>query len=130
MFTFFKANMASLIASFFDYMITIIAVQFFDVNVVLASIGGNIFGGVINFILGRHWVFAAKEVNGFGQAKRYFLVWVGNLLLNASGMYLFTKTGLYYVVTKFGTSLLVSVCYNYPLQKGYVFKNRLKYDLG
>ena len=123
MFTFLKANMASLIASFCDYVITIIAVQAFSMNVVLASLAGNVFGG-------RHWVFSARSANGFSQAKKYFLVWIGNLLLNASGMYLFTKIGLYYIVTKIVTSLAVAVGYNYPLQKWYVFKNRLEYEAG
>ncbi|MEO5651108.1 MAG: GtrA family protein [Ginsengibacter sp.] len=130
MFTFLKANMASLIASFCDYVITIIAVQAFSMNVVLASLAGNVFGGIINFMLGRHWVFSARSANGFSQAKKYFLVWIGNLLLNASGMYLFTKIGLYYIVTKIVTSLAVAVGYNYPLQKWYVFKNRLEYEAG
>lgn len=121
--------MASLIASFFDYLITIIAVQIFSMNVVLASFAGNIFGGILNFMLGRNWVFSAKQANGFGQAGKYFLVWIGNLLLNTCGMYLFTKIGLYYIVTKTVTSLAVGVGYNYPLQKRYVFKNRLEYEV-
>jgi putative flippase GtrA len=130
MFTFLKANMASFIASFFDYVITIVAVQVFSTNVVIASLIGNVFGGIINFMLGRHWVFSAKQANGFKQAEKYFLVWMGNLLLNTCGMYLFTKFGLYYLVTKIGTSLAVAIGYNYPLQKRYVFKNRLKYEVG
>ncbi len=130
MFTFLKANMASLIASFFDYVITIVAVQIFSMNVVIASLVGNVLGGIINFMLGRHWVFSAKQANGFRQAEKYFLVWMGNLLLNTCGMYLFTKFGLYYLVTKIGTSLAVAIGYNYPLQKRYVFKNRLKYEVG
>jgi putative flippase GtrA len=129
MFTFLKANMASLIASFFDYVITIVAVQVFSMNVVIASLAGNVLGGIINFMLGRHWVFSAREANGFRQAKKYFLVWMGNLLLNTCGMYLFTKFGLYYLVTKVVTSLAVALGYNYPLQKRYVFKNRLKYEV-
>lgn len=130
MIVFFKANLASLIASFFDYLITILAVQFFGMNVVLASFIGNVSGGALNFTLGRVWVFTARGSSGYVQARRYFLVWVGNLLLNSCGMYLFEKTGLYYVIAKIITSLAVAFGYNYPLQKRYVFKKRLKYGVG
>jgi len=122
MLTFFKANIASLVASAFDYGATIIAVQFFSVNVVIAGIIGTVCGAMIHFIIGRHWVFVAYQSKSSGQAKKYLLIWLGNLVLNATGMYVFTKMGVNYIVTKVGTSILVGWAYNYPLQKGYVFK--------
>ena len=122
MFTFFKANIASLIASAFDYGITIVAVHFFSINVVLAGVLGTITGAIVHFIIGRHWVFVAQQSNSTSQAKKYLLIWLGNLALNATGMYVFTKIGVNYIVTKVGTSILVGWFYNYPLQKGYVFK--------
>ncbi|HEY5464366.1 MAG TPA: GtrA family protein [Hanamia sp.] len=122
MFTVLKANVASLVASAFDYGVTIIAVQFFSVNVVIAGIIGTVCGAIIHFIIGKHWVFVAHQLKSSGQAKKYFLIWLGNLALNATGMYVFTKMGVNYIVTKVGTSILVGWAYNYPLQKGYVFK--------
>jgi putative flippase GtrA len=130
MIVFLKANLASLIASFLDYLITILAVQIFGMNVVLSSFLGNVFGGILNFMLGRNWVFKAKDSGRMNQAEKYLVVWGGNLLLNSCGMYLFEKIGLYYVVAKTITSLAVSFAYNYPMQKRYVFKKRLKYEVG
>lgn len=122
MFTFFKANISSLIASVSDYLITIIAVQLFCTNPVIGGIIGTTSGGVINFLIGRHWVFVSKSANGYIQGLKYLMVWCGNLILNATGMYLFTKLGPNYIVAKVVTSLMVSLAYNYPLQKHYVFK--------
>lgn len=122
MFTFFKANISSLAASITDYIVTIIAVHFFSMNVVVASGTGTMVGGLVNFIIGRHWAFNANGVRAASQAKKYLLVWLGNLLLNAFGMYFLTKVGVNYLVTKVGTSLLVGVLYNYPFQKEYVFR--------
>ena len=129
MFTFFKANAASLISSSFDYLVTIIAVQFFGMNVVLGSVAGNVFGGIINFSLGRRWVFSAKGASRKHQAEKYILVWLGNILLNTFGMYILTKTAINYLIVKTGVSLLVSVGYNYPLQKRFVFKTNSKYEI-
>ena len=122
MFTFFKANVASLVASAFDYGVTIMAVQIFSVNVVIAGIIGTVCGAFIHFIMGRHWVFVAYQSKSSGQLKKYLLIWLGNLVLNATGMYVFTEMGVNYIITKVGTSILVGWTYNYPLQKGYVFK--------
>ena len=124
MVTFLKANLSSSIASFFDYLVTIFLVSVFRVDVVIASTTGTVCGGVLNFLIGRNWVFEAKQRKVKQQAFRYGIVWTGNLLLNTGGMYLFTKIlKVHYVVAKPFVSLIVGFCYNYTLQKRYVFKN-------
>jgi len=124
MVTFLKANISSSIASFFDYLITILLVNFFRVDVVVASTTGTICGGILNFFIGRNWVFESKQRKVQQQAARYGLIWTGNLVLNTGGMYLMTKIfKVHYVVSKAVVSFLVGFCYNYTLQKKYVFKN-------
>ena len=121
---FLKANVASLVASLSDYLITILLVQLFHADVVWAGVTGTVCGGIINFIIGRHWVFRVGDQGAGKQARRYFIVWLGNLVLNAAGMYLLTKqAGVHYILAKVVTSLLVAVGWNYPLQKKYVFLN-------
>ena len=122
--TFLKANAASLSASFCDYLVTIILREMFNVAVVPASIAGTVFGGVVNFLIGRHWVFKSARSSSFLQARRYFITWTGNLILNALGVYLLTDFGgVHYIIAKLATSITVAVAYNYPIQKNYVFKN-------
>lgn len=124
MLTFLKANISSSIASFFDYLITIFLVSIFRVDVVIASTTGTVFGGIANFLIGRNWVFASKKRKVHQQAMRYGIVWIGNLVLNTAGMYIFTKLfNVHYVAAKLFVSLMVGFCYNYTLQKKYVFKN-------
>ena len=124
MLTFLKANISSSIASFFDYLVTIFLVNFFRVDVVLASATGTVCGGALNFVIGRKWVFNSRKRKVREQAVRYGIVWVGNLVLNIGGMYLLAKIlKVYYVFAKIFVSLLVGFCYNYILQKKYVFKN-------
>lgn len=124
MLTFLKANISSSIASFFDYIVTIFLVNFFSVDVVIASTTGTVCGGVLNFLIGRTWVFESRKRKVHQQAMRYGIVWTGNLILNTSGMYILTKLlKIHYVFAKLFVSLLVGFCYNYVLQKKYVFKN-------
>lgn len=123
MITFLKANISSSIASFFDYLITIFLVSVFRVDVVLASTTGTICGGITNFLIGRNWVFESKNRKVHQQALRYGIVWIGNLILNTGGVYIFTHLfKVHYVVSKALVSLVVGFCYNYTMQKKYVFK--------
>jgi len=124
MITFLKANISSSIASFLDYLVTIFLVHFFRVDVVIASATGTMCGGIINFLVGRNWVFESKKRKVQQQAIKYGVVWVGNFLLNTSGMYLLTKfLKVHFVISKLFVSLMIGFGYNYTLQKKYVFKN-------
>lgn len=121
---FIKANTASFIASFFDYLVTILLKEIFKLNPVWASISGTAAGGLINFFICRYWVFKSGKENIFHQSKRYLFIWAGNLMLNALGVYLLIDfVGLNYLLAKVLTSVTVAVAYNYPLQKNYVFKD-------
>lgn len=121
--TFIKTNIASVFASFLDYLLTITLVQVFYADKVWAGIAGTVFGGIINFSLNRHWVFKTVRTNLNLQRKRYFITWSGNLIFNAAGLYcLINLINVQYMVAKIITSLIVALFYNYPLQKRYVFK--------
>jgi len=120
---FWKVNIAAILASLADFLFTFLLKYIGHLDAVLASILGTIFGGVINFIIGRVWVFKTSQTNFSDQGKRYFLIWLGNLLLNSSGVYLLIKImGVQYLIAKMITAITVAIGYNYPLQKGYVFK--------
>ncbi|MDO9376589.1 MAG: GtrA family protein [Bacteroidota bacterium] len=122
--TFLKANIASLTASFCDYLVTFVLKQFLHFDPVYASITGTVIGGIINFWICRQWVFEAAGAGAVQQGKRYLITWTGNLLLNSLGVFLLIRfAGMFYLLAKLLTSLTVAVAYNYPLQKNYVFKN-------
>jgi putative flippase GtrA len=124
MMTFLKANAASLVASLSDFMMTMLLVQVCKVNVVMAAATGTVTGGIVNFLIGRHWVFRAGDDKAVRQLWKYALVWTGNLLLNTGGVYVFScQAGLHYATSKVVTSLMVAFLYNYPLQKNFVFSN-------
>jgi putative flippase GtrA len=153
MVTFLKANIASLVASVSDFLITVLLVQWCGTKVVLAAAAGTITGGIINFLIGRHWVFKRETLNAerltqkaegsmrneMHQTKRYLafsvkplafsvlkyaLVWTGNFFLNTGGVYVLAcVAGLHYTVSKVVTSVMVAFLYNYPLQKNFVFSN-------
>ena len=122
MLTFIKAQASSLLASIFDFMTTIVSVQLFGVWYIAGSITGTIAGGWLNFTMGRRWVFKSGESKIYKQLIKYFIVWVGNLVLVTSGVFVLTRVvGLNYILSKLSVSLVVGSTYNYLMQKRFVF---------
>ena len=118
-----KAQVASLASTAIDFLVTIFCVEVLHSWYLLATILGNVAGGVTNFYLGRYYVFKASQQRTHTQGVRYFLVWLGSMLLNAVGVYLFTQVlHANYVQSKVVVSLLVGVGFNYFLQLHFVFK--------
>lgn len=123
MITFTKAQIASIIATGVDFGITFLLLRYALVPVVACGAIGTICGGVTHFLISRNWVFRAQEGRWAAQLNRYVLVWIGNFLLNVSGLWMLTHyTALNGMLAKVLTAVTVAVCYNYTLQKRFVFK--------
>lgn len=120
---FLKAQASSLIATATDFAVTIFLVEVMHLLAILAAGIGTFTGGVVNFLLGRNWVFKAGDKSIPQQAFRYVLVWIGNFFLNIVGMaFLLNIMQANYIFSKILVSLLIGVFYNYLLQGKYVFK--------
>ena len=134
MITFTKAQLASLIATGVDFLVFSVLLKWAGVPPVATTVAasarvtfygvtGTLCGGFTYFMIGRNWVFNAQDIKWMAQVNRYVPVWIGNLVLNASGLYLLTRyTGIQPMWAKVITATLVAVFYNYPLQKRFVFK--------
>lgn len=123
MITFLKAQASSLTATLVDFVVTILLARAVGTDIVIASAAGTISGGVVNFLMGRNWVFSAANGRMRKQALRYILVWNGNLALNTGGVYMASHLlHLTDILAKVSVSLIVGFTYNYFLQKKYVFR--------
>lgn len=130
-----KAQASSLVASAVDFAIFNLCDGFLkvhplvpaDTTVVVSNMVGNISGGVVNFMTNRNLVFAGatKEATR-KQGMKYACVWVGNLLLNAGGIYFLAEVmGVNKNLSKLVVSLVLGLTYNYLLQKNFVFKTEI-----
>ncbi|MCD0489753.1 GtrA family protein [Pedobacter sp. MC2016-14] len=120
--TFVKAQVASLSASIIDFLTTLVCTQVLSIWYVVGSALGTTAGGIVNFAMGRNWVFESTERKVSHQAIRYILVWVGNLLLTTGGVFIVTHyLHLNYLLSKIIVTCTVGVSYNYLMQKKFVF---------
>jgi putative flippase GtrA len=120
--TFIRVQVASISGSLVDYLTTIIAVECFQWNYLIANGAGNILGGTLQFVLCKKWAFGLNAGNTGLQVSKFALVFLGNLLLSASGVYFLTHhLGINYLISKTLVSVFLGVTYNYYMQKKFVF---------
>ena len=122
---FIKAQLSSFGSTVVDFSTTYILTSLVGLLYVVSSATGVVFVGIVNFLLGRYWVFNADKEKKSTQISKYILVWISSMLLNMGGIIFFTETiGLYYLISKVITSALVGFFFNYYLQKTFVFKTK------
>lgn len=123
MLTFLRTQAASLVATILDFALTVLLVDIFGVWYALANVVGNVSGAMINFTIGRFWAFEATGKPVTSQVWKYILVWLGYVVINFLSLIIIKASfGVDYRIAKLLVALVLSVTYNYPLQKSFIFK--------
>ena len=139
-FLFLKASVSSQIASWVDMGLS--NVLFSVVNLTMydgffAKAIGAATGGVINCCINYKWTFRPEGCSKRTVAVKYAMVWIGSLLLNSFGtafvtgfvseIPVLTEWGIskdtVFFVAQLAVSLVVSICWNFMLQRYFVFNN-------
>jgi putative flippase GtrA len=115
----------ALIATVVDFSTMIALVEGLGASPVVATAIGAACGAVTNFTLGRRWIFTDHDRAAGPQALRYASVSAGSLALNTAGEGLVHGVlGVRYVLARVLVAIAVSVAYNYPLHRMFVFRRR------
>jgi putative flippase GtrA len=113
----------ALAATIVDFGVMIAVVQGLGLSAVTGTVAGATVGAGVNFTLGRRWIFPTGDpVRMHLQAVRYGIVSVASLLLNALGEFVMHDLlRVQYVAARLVVAVLVSVAWNYPLHRAWVF---------
>ncbi len=118
-----KAQIASGIATFIDYLVLIILVEIVRIWPIIATGFGSLAGAIVHFKVSQSWVFYAQGKDIKNQIIRYAMVSAGSVLLNSLGMYIFNHVFLFnYLTSKIIISLFVGLAYNFTFHHFFVFK--------
>jgi len=119
---------AGAVATLADFALVAALVGRFDVSPPLATLWGCGLGGLVNFAINRRWAFDSSTTVQ-SSAVRYAFVSATSALLNSAGVaLLLALSALTYAVPYqiiwWLVRGLVSVFFNFPLQRRFVFAHR------
>lgn len=118
-----RHQLASVVCTGVDFGVMVLAVESVGLRPFLATLLGALCGGITNFHLGRRWIFEAHEDAAGPQAIRYALVSGASAGLNALGEYVAHDVlGVQYVGARAIVAVLVSLFWNFPMQRHFVFR--------
>jgi putative flippase GtrA len=118
-----RHQVGSLVATAVDFGTMILCVEALGVSAVAGTALGATLGGVTNFSLGRTWIFRNHSGRLGGQALRYAVVSAAGAGWNALGEHLVhDRAHIQYILARALVSIVVSLLWNYPMQREFVFK--------
>jgi len=116
--------MASVVATGLDFGTMTVLVELGVLGPALATLVGASFGAVVNFLLGRR-IFRATGASAAPQALRYAVVSAASAAFNSLGVYvLHHRADVQYLVARVAVAILVSIFWNFPLHRRFVFRDR------
>jgi putative flippase GtrA len=118
-----RHQIASVVATAVDFATMILAVELLRATAVVGTATGATVGAVTNFTLGRTFTFRVRDAAIGPQALRYALVSASSAGLNALGEHIaHDRLGIEYIAARVVVALLVSLAWNFPLQRYFVFR--------
>lgn len=122
-----KAQVSAFIGGITDYAIMVFFTEIFQIHYTVSIVIGGIIGAVVNFSVNKKWTFHS-ESNPYKnsiqkQLLKFILVVINSIFLKSSGTYVITTVfNLDYKFSRIITDLIVSIGFNYTLQRYWVFK--------
>lgn len=119
--TLIRHQLAALGATAVDFAVMFVLVELGMASPSVATLLGASVGASTNFTLGRRYTFPGAQGSVVGQVVRYSLVAGASALLNAVGVWALGRLGVPYGGARLATALVVSVAWNFPMHRAFVF---------
>lgn len=122
-YTFGKSQVAAFVGGVFDYWVMIGCTELLHLHYTRSIVIGGLLGALLNFSINRYWTYNAREISLKQQLFKFYIVVGASIMLKTYGTYFFTEAlHIKYYYVRLFVDLIVSICFNYTLQKYWVFK--------
>ena len=135
--TFLRSSISSQIASWIDMGVGFVFFAFVHLAPWISTAIGAMCGGIVNCCINCRFTFHASDIPVKAVAVKYAMVWFGSLMLNVYGTQVaydlldqFTflqdlgfKPNGYYAAARLSVSLIVSIFWNFLMQKNFVYRH-------
>jgi putative flippase GtrA len=120
---FVRHQAASVVATVVDFGTMVALVELARLDPAVATLVGATFGAVVNFTMNRHVTFERAGDTLGPQAARYAVVSAASAGLNALLEYFGTHVvAAPYLAVRIVVAVAVSVLWNYPMHRSFVFR--------
>lgn len=136
-FTLMRSSVSSQICGWIDTFTGFLVFALFDLSAWLSTAIGAFVGGICNCYVNYKFTFHAYGVDWRAALAKFACVWTGSLLLNSFGTQIVYKlmagwvwlhetvgitNDMTFLVARLTVALSVSICWNFLLQRNFVFK--------
>jgi putative flippase GtrA len=126
---FVRAQISAFTGGVTDYLVMILITELFHVHYTISIAIGGVVGAIVNFSINKGWSFYSTEMpykNALlKQLFRFSLVVLNSIILKSSGTFVISSTWLLdYKFSRLIADLIVSVVFNYTLQRFWVFQRK------
>ncbi len=136
-FMFLRSVITSQISAYTDFIVSFLFYALFSLTAGLSAMIGATAGGVVNCLINYKFTFRMRESSFLAIGIKFFLVWLGSLLLNTFGTQWLTNLldgsslldswnmdeNIRFTIARVATSIVVSVFWNFLLQRYFVFRS-------
>ncbi len=120
---FLKAQLSAFIGGIVDYGIMLLCKEILGFDVKNAIRISGAIGAVVNFSINRFWTFKKDDTPVGNQLWKFVIVVIGSIFLKSEGTPLLSDIlQMDYKITRLIVEIIVSLGFNYTLQKYWVFK--------
>jgi putative flippase GtrA len=125
---FAKAQLSAFTGGIVDYLVMILCTELLHIHYTISIAIGGIIGAVVNFSVNRYWTFDSNKASQSpvgAQLIKFIFVVAGSIALKSSGTYLFNNwLHIDYKIGRIIVDIIVSLSFNYVLQKYWVFRKK------
>jgi putative flippase GtrA len=127
--TLVKAQISAFIGGVFDYVIMVGCTELLHVHYTRSIVISGLVGALVNFSINRYWTYGSNQIAVTSQLIKFYIVVLGSILLKSYGTWWWTE-GFFidYKITRLLVDLVVSIGWNYVLQKYWVFRKEKVYQ--
>lgn len=125
LFTFSKAQGSALISTVCDYLMRFLLNIIIGFSYINATFFGALTGGFVNCCINYRFVFSGNDARKRDVAWRYLIIWTGSVVFNTAGTgFLKEVFGIKAYFSMLLTSAIVAICWNYMMQRLFVFRSK------
>ncbi|MFZ4261146.1 GtrA family protein [Sphingobacterium sp. HJSM2_6] len=120
---FLKVQLSAFLGGLFDLGIYTFCFTVFHFTAPFSNVVSGSLGALVNFSINRYWSFNNRAASIGSQLWKFIIVVIGSITLKSLGIHLCVDIwGLHFLLSKLIVEIVVSLGFNFTLQKFWVFK--------